>query len=506
MLSNVNFSPGIYVLFTVIVIIVTVAVTLYLGYRVIQERRHYREEAFTLIDGLLTKSEIYTSITSYLSKAPKDTLFALYLIDLDKFSDVVNAFGQKQSEKILEKITQRIIPLLPKRTQIARVEKDQFLIFFRGEHTRSEYLNMAKDIQKAIYSPLPIFHNTTIQISSSIGISFYPAHGETWKQLQKSLDIALYIAKREGGNKIILYSDEMSATEGENLQYYHQIKEAIENKEFVLYYQPIINVKDKTIFGAEALLRWNHPEHGTLAPQHFINILEQSGDINWVGIWGLEELIKTHLTLTKRFPEYDIKLSFNLSPKQLTNERLAVDFEKVLKRYKMSAKNFVLEIIEFAVFERYSVIHNNIKQLKELGFQIAIDGLGLDYNTLTKLEYLPIDIIKLDRSFLQSDNESLMRDKFAQMLVDFADATNRLVVAEGVENQEMLKLVSDHKIGIVQGYYFSKPIPELDFLTYITKEEWLEKMNIEEVPNQKEEISGNQTSEGEDNSENKLKM
>ncbi|HPX20326.1 MAG TPA: diguanylate cyclase, partial [Bacilli bacterium] len=121
MLSNVNFSPGIYVLFTVIVIIVTVAVTLYLGYRVIQERRHYREEAFTLIDGLLTKSEIYTSITSYLSKAPKDTLFALYLIDLDKFSDVVNAFGQKQSEKILEKITQRIIPLLPKRTQIARV-------------------------------------------------------------------------------------------------------------------------------------------------------------------------------------------------------------------------------------------------------------------------------------------------------------------------------------------------------------------------------------------------
>jgi len=501
MLSNVNFSPGIYVLFTVILIIVTVALTMYLGYRVIKERRHYREEAFTLIDGLLTKSEIYTSITSYLSKATKDTIFALYLIDLDKFSDVVNAFGQKQSEKILEKITQRIIPLIPKRTQIARVDKDQFLIFFRGEHNRSEYLNMAKDIQKAINTPLPIFHNTTIQVSSSIGISFYPAHGETWKQLQKSLDIALYIAKREGGNRIILYSDEMSATEGENLQYYHQIKEAIENKEFVLYYQPIINVKDQTIFGGEALLRWNHPEHGTLTPQHFINILEQSGDINWVGIWGLEELIKTHNILTKRFPDYDIKLSFNLSPKQLTNERLAVDFEKVLKRYKMHAKNIVLEIIEFAVFERYSVIHNNIKQLKELGFQIAIDGLGLDYNTLTKLEYLPIDIIKLDRSFLQTDSESMMRDKFAQMLVDFANTTDKHVVAEGVENKELLDLVSKHNINIIQGYYFCKPIPEADFLSYISNEEWKSKLIVETEPTQEEENLDNQPAEEEQTSE-----
>ena len=323
MLSNVNFSPGIYVLFTVIVIIVTVAVTLYLGYRVIQERRHYREEhpdrRFAQIGNLHFDYLVFVQ--------PPKIRFCFVFNRFRQIFRCRQCFRPKAKRENPGKNHPTDYSAASKRTQIARVEKDQFLIFFRGEHTRSEYLNMAKDIQKAIYSPLPIFHNTTIQVSSSIGISFYPAHGETWKQLQKSLDIALYIAKREGGNKIILYSDEMSATEGENLQYYHQIKEAIENKEFVLYYQPIINVKDKTIFGAEALLRWNHPEHGTLAPQHFINILEQSGDINWVGMWGLEELIKTHLTLTKLFPEYDIKLSFNLSPKQLTNERLAVDLK-----------------------------------------------------------------------------------------------------------------------------------------------------------------------------------
>ena len=235
----------------------------------------------------------------------------------------------------------------------------------------------------------------------------------------------------------------MSETEAEFLDYYYQIKNAIAKKEFLLYYHPIIDIKSKEVYGVEALLRWNHPEHGLLSPFKFINIMEQSGDIYWVGLWGLESLIKNYYEFKQAYPKSNIKFTFNISPKQLMNEALAVDFQRVLKKYKMNAENIVLEIVEFALFDKHNVVLQNITQLKALGFQFAVDGFGLDYATLAKLESMPLDTIKLSKEFLNEEH-SYVKSRFVNLLVEFAEKNQKTIISEGIENEEML--------GMVKGY------------------------------------------------------
>jgi EAL domain-containing protein (putative c-di-GMP-specific phosphodiesterase class I) len=268
-----------------------------------------------------------------------------------------------------------------------------------------------------------------------------------------------------------VYNDEMSDQGGEHVEYYYQIKHAIQHKEFQLFYHPMINVKTNNLYGVEALIRWNHPEHGLLSPFKFLGIMEQSGDINWIGLWGIETLIKTYQELKQEFPKREILFSMNLSPKQLMNDSLPMDFQKILKKYRMSADSIILEIIEFAVFDKQINIFKNLKKLKELGFKIAIDGFGLDYATLSRVEELDIDIIKLDNEFLKEE-ESYMKAKFASLLVEFAKRNKYEVVCEVIESKEMLDEAKKYNIDIMQGFYFSKPLSAEALRGYIGTEGW----------------------------------
>ena len=200
-----------------------------------------------------------------------------------------------------------------------------------------------------------------------------------------------------------IYSDEISQTEGEYLEYYHQIKRAISKQEFVFYYHPIIDLEKNNIFGAEALIRWQHPEHGLLSPNRFINIMEQSGDINWVGLWGLETLIKSFFLFRQAHPNSNMKFSMNVSSKQLISESIALDFQKLIKKYKINPANIILEFEEFSLFEKHKTVIDNIKKLHDLGFKIAIDGFGVDFATITQLKKMPVDVIKLSKEFLESE-------------------------------------------------------------------------------------------------------
>jgi len=202
-----------------------------------------------------------------------------------------------------------------------------------------------------------------------------------------------------------------------------------------------------------------------------MNIMEQSGDVHWIGLWGLETLIKTYQELKQEFPKKEIKFSMNLSPKQLMSETLPNDFQKILKKYRMNADSIILEIIEFAVFEKQETIFKNLRKLKEMGFQLAIDGFGLDYNTLSKVEELDIDIIKLDNEFLKEE-ESYMKAKFASLLVEFAKKNNYTVICEVIESKEMADEARTYNINIMQGFYFSKPLSAEGLRGYIGTEGW----------------------------------
>lgn len=435
----------------------TVALSYILFINVRYTERKWKEERSILVEGVISKSAMNSLVASYISKVGKEAMFSMIYADIDKFTEVAQAFGQKEAGKIIEKITKRIRQTLPKDCKAAILEDDIFLLFLPVDYDQGDAVELARRVQEQINESITLFGSTDVNLTASISIAHFPMHGETVKQLMNSLKLANYTVKKTGGNSIRLYSEDMNETESEYLDYYYQIKNAIAKKEFLLYYHPIVDVSTKRVFGVEALLRWNHPEHGLLSPFKFINIMEQSGDIYWVGLWGLESLIKSYYEFKQNYPKETIKFTFNISPKQLMNESLAVDFQRVLKKYKMNAENIVLEIIEFALFDRHSVVMQNITQLRALGFQFAVDGFGLDYATLSKLETMPLDIIKLSKEFLNEEH-SYVKSRFVNLLVEFAEKNDKIIISEGIENLEMLKMINSYQINIVQGFYFARPM------------------------------------------------
>lgn len=462
---------------TIIIMVFSIIVLLvgiyFMAKSYFKERGRILEEKAFLIEGVLTRAEITSIITSHIARTGKDGQFSLIYLDLDKFSDFVNAFGVHETEKILEKIVKNIEYALPKMVKLSRLQNDEFLIFLSSDYDRTEAVDLANKIKQAIGRPIKLFGDTSINATASIAVAFYPVHGSTLKELMNSLKLATYLIKKSGGNAVKVYSDEMTNEGGEHVEYYYQIKHAIQHKEFQLFYHPIIDVKRNDIFGCEALIRWNHPEHGLLSPFKFLGIMEQSGDIHWIGLWGLETIIKTYQELKQEFPKRDIKFSINLSPKQLMNESLPQDFSKLLKKYRMNPDSIVLEIIEFAVFDKPMQIHKTLHELKKMGFLVAIDGFGLDFSTLSRAQSLDIDIIKLDNEFLKEE-ESYMKAKFAQLLVDFAANNKYTVICEAIENKPMLDEAKKYNIDIMQGFYFTKPLSAEALRGYIGAESWKE--------------------------------
>jgi diguanylate cyclase (GGDEF)-like protein len=464
-------SNDITIILSIFIILIMVTAIYFLARSFFKERTRMRDERSMTMEGVLTRAEMTSLITSQIARAGKEAQFSLIYLDLDKFTDFINAFGQSESEKILEKIVKNIEVVIPKGVKIARMQNDEFLVFLTMDYDRTEAVDLANRVKQAIGRPIRLFGDTQISATASIAVAFYPVHGSNLKDLLSSLKIATYIIKKNGGNNIKVYSDEMSTLGGEHVEYYYQIKHAIQHKEFQLYYHPIIDLNKNDLFGVEALIRWNHPEHGLLSPFKFLGIMEQSGDVHWIGLWGLETLIKTYQELKQEFPKRDLKFTMNLSPKQLMSETLPNDFQKILKKYRMNADSIILEIIEFAVFEKQETIFKNLRKLKEMGFQLAIDGFGLDYNTLSKVEELDVDIIKLDNEFLKEE-ESYMKAKFASLLVEFAKKNNYTVICEVIESKEMADEARRYNINIMQGFYFSKPLSAEGLRGYIGTEGW----------------------------------
>ena len=472
---DINGHLGLNILIAIFVVIITGVLGYFIFRSIIKERKKFREEAINYIDGLIQRNELIADVTTYISRSAAAE-FSLIYIDIDKFSNIIDAFGKDEANNILSKIAYTLVDNLPPRVEITRLQDDKFVAFARGEYRQNEVEEIAIKLLDAVSRPIKFFGDNEITVTASIGIALYPSHGLTYKDLINDAEIAVYLCKREGGNNFKFYSLE-NMNESANLAYYQQIKKGIKNKEFCLYYQPIIDTKNNTIYSIEGLLRWNHPEYGILSPFKFINIMEQTGDINWVGQWGLETLAKEQVYLSKKYPEYNILLSMNLSPKQLVSPTIVENFSLIMKKQKASTKNIILEIEEFTLFEKHPVIKQNIANLSKMGFKIAVDGFGLDYSTLAKLEAMPIDIVKVDNDFLENENENFLKEKFVHILVDYTQKEEKHIVVEGIENEEMFDRAKEMKLDIMQGYLFAKPMDTETLDDYFAAKEWNKILN-----------------------------
>ena len=470
-------DPGVTILLTCIFVLATIGIGVLLAFLIKKNVEHFKEEDDVIADNVLPKTQLVKDINKYIKKIGSFGAATLIYIDIDDFTDINEIFGTKAGDEVLRNVAIRILRSLPYRASICKYKNDEFLVFIKNEDNRDTVEKLCNNILSEISKPIPIQAGDSINLTASIGVCYFPQAGTEWKELINNLELTTYVSKRDGGNKSTNYYATLSDDELQNIEYYKEIKEAIHKKEFVLYYQPIIDLENHVIFGAEALMRWNHPTQGVLPPEKFIKIMEQSGDIRWVGEWGIENMIRCQQEMLEKHPEIPMVFSLNLSTKQLVNVDLANNLIEIAKRYNIEPKNIMFEINDFIVYEKIGSIKTNVLKLKDYGFKIAVDGFVLDGYSVQTIQRSPIDVIKLGRGFLSNRDNNYTKERLLEILNQFAKDNNHLIMAEGIENPEAAIYVKKQGIGVGSGYYFSKPLNVEEFSEYVSQLKMKQQLN-----------------------------
>ena len=461
------------VLLTIIFVLLTILLGALIFILIKRNIIREKEERDIIVENAVAKRTMVESIKSYIKKIDRFGVFTLMSVDIDGFGDLNEVFGEKTCDQILRELAARVLRVLPYKASLCRYDGDEFLIFIKDEDNSERNEILAKKILEAIHNQYQIIIGEAISMSASIGIVTYPTAGDNFNDLYKHLELTTYVSKRDGGNKFTNYYASIEDEETDNREYYLELKKAITNKEFVLYYQPIVNLKEHTVIGAECLMRWNHPTKGVQAPQTFLKVMEQSGDIKWVGEWGIETMVRFRKAMLEKHPEAPLTLTLNLSTKQLLDSTLASKFIEIIKKNNERPEHFILEISDFMMVEKIAAIRNNIHRLRDFGFNVAVDGFEMNGQTVQTIQRAPVDVIKLGRSFLAEIESNFMKEKLLEILVKYAEDNKRRLISEGIETARVVKYVKEQKLTLGQGFYFAKPMNEEDFDLYLENKSYL---------------------------------
>lgn len=467
-----NINDGLAIVIMLIAVLVTVGLGVLMFFLIKRNVMKEKEEHDVIVENAITQRAMVDSIKQFIKKVDRFGAMTLYYIDIDGFGDLNEVFGTEACDQILKEIAARILRVLPYKASLCRYKNDEFLVFIKDEDNKGRIEKIASQINEIINSPYQVLVGESLNLTASIGMVTYPQAGATFDELYSNLELTTYVSKRDGGNKFTNFYASIKEEETDNMVYFQEIKSAILNKEFVLYFQPIVNLKDKTMEGAEALMRWNHPTKGVQAPSTFLKVLEQSGDIKWVGEWGIESMIRMHNQMAEKFPTIPMRFSLNLSTKQLLDPTLATKFIDIMNKNNAKPDQYMLEISDFMMVERIAVIKTNIYKLRDFGFKIAVDGFELDGQSVQNIQRSPIDVIKLGRGFLKDIENNFMKERFLQILVKYAMDNNRQLICEGIETAEVTKYVKEQNVFYGQGYYFAKPMSQEAFAEYLEKHQY----------------------------------
>lgn len=440
-------------------------------------KKYFKDKNNSIHERAVPKAQIIKQITKHIKRVGNFGTAALIMVDIDEFRNLVEVYGDEICSKVLCEVTARLVELLPDNASISQVSADGILIFIPDEGTQSRIEKLCKKMLENARAPFRNEELENINITVSIGVCTYPQSGSIVKVLLDNLDLATFVSKRNGGNKVTSYYATLSDDERNNMMYYEEIRTAIQKKEFVLYYQPIVDFENKTLFGAEALMRWNHPTKGVLPPQDFIQLMEQTGDIHWVGQWGIERMIRFQQAMHTKFPNLPLVFSLNLCLKQLLNPNLAKDLIEIAQRLNVKTSRIMLEIMDFMVYEKMKVVEANITRLKAYGFKIAVDGFPLDPQSVLAIQKCPVDVVKLGRAFLKDITNNFSHEKLLVTLLDYCHKNKKIVVCEGIETKDLLHYVQEQNVNYGSGFYFARALDIPSFIKYVEDELWNTKLD-----------------------------
>jgi len=408
------------------------------------------------LTSLANRVTLYETLTDALSKDSQPEIALIY-IDLDKFKNINDTYGHPAGDILLQKIAERLRDCCRESDLIARLGGDEFAIVV-ADLSKADYASrLSRRIIESLSKPVEIY-NTSVQVSASIGISLSPIDGKNSDELSRKADMALYQAKADGRGRFCFFDPCMEAEARARLTLESDLKQAIKNGEFELFYQPQFRLDTMTLSGAEALIRWNHPTRGRVPPDDFIPLAEETGLIVDIGRW----VMNTACQEAVNWPA-EITVAVNISAVQFQQATLLEDITTALVASKLHPQRLEVEITETAAMEYGSDSIDQLHRLKAEGVLIAIDDFGTGYSSLQHLHIFPIDKIKIDRSFVFNIETSPNALSIVRAVTSLANSFNISTIAEGVETPAQLELIRQEGCDEVQGYLLGKPCSAADF-------------------------------------------
>jgi diguanylate cyclase (GGDEF)-like protein/PAS domain S-box-containing protein len=391
---------------------------------------------------------------------------AVLFIDLDRFKLVNDTYGHLTGDHLLQQTASRLRKCLRDTDTLSRLGGDEFVALVPDLDGRQDAMAIASKILGELAEPFSIGPEQPFRTSVSIGVAVYPGDGPNEEELIRNADLAMYQAKRKGRNGIVFFSSELSSHYADRLQFEHDLRGAVQRREFETYFQPIHNVRTGRVERLEALLRWRHPVHGLLLPARFISIAEESGQIRELGEVVLDSACQ-HLSKWRSNGTPDLGVSVNLSARDFDHDDLVERVMGATRRYGLPPSALELEITESLLIEDMDAVSKRASRLRAEGVRIAIDDFGTRYSSLGYLQTLPISSIKIDQSFVQDLGLRSASSSIVAAMIGIAKGLQLDLVAEGVERNEHLESLREMGCDVMQGYFFSRPMPAAEVEHYL---------------------------------------
>ena len=383
-------------------------------------------------------------------------IVAVIFLDLDSFKNVNDTMGHEVGDELIIKVSRKLAESFRKSDAVSRFGGDEFLIMVSNIESIKDVYKIADKVINIFRTPFTV-RNQEIYISASVGIAVYPFDGKDAGTLIRNADIAMYEAKSRGEGQYCLCTEDMKEEVVLKHELANKLYRAIENNELILHYQPLVSTKTGEIRCVEALVRWNQPDYGLIGPGMFIPLAEQNGLIGPIGEW----VLKTACSQAKAWLDmglHPIHISVNVSVLQLRNSKFVATVESILNETGLKAEYLILEITESAAVKEFDNILGVLKELRALGVEISIDDFGTEYSSLSRLNHMPVNRIKIDMSFINNLFKSEKDQILVKGMIHLSQTLGIKVVAEGVEQRSQLEFLREHGCDEIQGYYINRPI------------------------------------------------
>jgi diguanylate cyclase (GGDEF)-like protein len=387
---------------------------------------------------------------------------AVLFLDLDGFKHVNDSLGHSVGDQLLQSVAKRLLACVRSPDTVSRNGGDEFIIVLQEMEQPNQAATTARRVLKAVADPHKAGEHD-LHVTASVGVSVYPDDGQDAETLIKNSDTAMYQAKASGRKTFQFFTREMNVSAVERQSIEEGLRNALEHRQFVLHYQPVVNIKTRAVVGAEALIRWAHPTRGLVYPIKFISVAEETGLILPIGAWVMREACRQ----AQSWKDAGLStgsMAINVSAIQFRDEKFLEDLFSVLRETGLDPHSLELEVTESVLMRNAEVAASTLKAVRDIGIRVSVDDFGTGYSSLSYLRKFPLDSLKIDQSFLRKIHVAPDDSIIVSAIISMGRAIGLRVIAEGVETVEELAFLEANDCDEAQGFYFSRPVPAEEFV------------------------------------------